>query len=263
MSVTEDAAAPAPRRDPATGSTARSPWSRARVAASGSRSPPTCWPAARASRSPRASPTSSPPRPSGLGGPDWVLAPRQRRRRRGPRRHRRRDRRALRAPRRAGEQHRHQPGRRAAHDDRPGRRLQDLDVNVVAALGFCSRRTRRGSASTAAASSTSPRSPGCVHPRHRRLRRLEGRRDPAHRGAGRRAGAAHPRQRGGAGDREDALRTQLYEHDEQGVADRIRSGGWVPGGRRVARGFLCTDAASWITGETLRIDGGTLATGSV
>ena len=58
--------------------------------------------------------------------------------------------------------------------------------------------------------------------------------------------------------------TQLYEHDEQGVADRypLRRLG-VPADVASLVGFLCTDAASWITGETVRIDGGTLATGSV
>ncbi|BBG02008.1 MULTISPECIES: SDR family oxidoreductase [Pseudonocardia] len=54
----------------------------------------------------------------------------------------------------------------------------------------------------------------------------------------------------------------LYAHDEAGVAAGYpmkRLG--VPSDVADAVAFLVSDAASWITGETLRIDGGSLATG--
>ncbi|MEV1290705.1 SDR family oxidoreductase [Pseudonocardia sp. NPDC049635] len=54
----------------------------------------------------------------------------------------------------------------------------------------------------------------------------------------------------------------LYAHDEQGVAAGYpmqRLG--VPADVAEAVAFLVSDAASWITGETLRIDGGSLASG--
>ncbi|OLL87427.1 MULTISPECIES: SDR family oxidoreductase [unclassified Pseudonocardia] len=54
----------------------------------------------------------------------------------------------------------------------------------------------------------------------------------------------------------------LYAHDEEGVAATYplkRLG--VPADVAEAVAFLVSDAASWITGETLRIDGGSLATG--
>ncbi len=56
----------------------------------------------------------------------------------------------------------------------------------------------------------------------------------------------------------------LYEHGEQEVAAGYpmkRLGEPVDVARLVA--FLVSDAASWITGETVRVDGGLLATGTI
>lgn len=58
--------------------------------------------------------------------------------------------------------------------------------------------------------------------------------------------------------------TALYSHDEQAVAASYpmkRLG--APGDVASLVGFLVSDAASWITGETVRVDGGMLATGSL
>jgi NAD(P)-dependent dehydrogenase (short-subunit alcohol dehydrogenase family) len=58
--------------------------------------------------------------------------------------------------------------------------------------------------------------------------------------------------------------TALYAHDEEKVADAYpmkRLGTPEDVARLV--GFLVSDAASWITGETVRVDGGILATGSL
>jgi NAD(P)-dependent dehydrogenase (short-subunit alcohol dehydrogenase family) len=58
--------------------------------------------------------------------------------------------------------------------------------------------------------------------------------------------------------------TALYSHGEEEVAQAYpmkRLG--VPGDVAGAVAFLVSDAAGWITGETLRIDGGLLATGSL
>ena len=58
--------------------------------------------------------------------------------------------------------------------------------------------------------------------------------------------------------------TALYEHGEQEVAAGYpmkRLGEPVDVARLVA--FLVSDAASWITGETVRVDGGLLATGTL
>ncbi|MBP2368610.1 SDR family oxidoreductase [Pseudonocardia parietis] len=54
----------------------------------------------------------------------------------------------------------------------------------------------------------------------------------------------------------------LYAHDEDGVAAGypLRRLG-MPSDIAEAVGFLVSDAASWITGETLRVDGGSLAAG--
>ncbi|WP_098960934.1 SDR family oxidoreductase [Pseudonocardia sp. N23] len=56
--------------------------------------------------------------------------------------------------------------------------------------------------------------------------------------------------------------TALYAHDEEGVAARYplqRLGS--PADVASLVGFLASDAASWISGETVLIDGGLLATG--
>jgi NAD(P)-dependent dehydrogenase (short-subunit alcohol dehydrogenase family) len=58
--------------------------------------------------------------------------------------------------------------------------------------------------------------------------------------------------------------TALYSHDEEGVASAYpmkRLG--APEDVASLVGFLVSDAASWITGETVRVDGGLLATGSL
>jgi NAD(P)-dependent dehydrogenase (short-subunit alcohol dehydrogenase family) len=56
----------------------------------------------------------------------------------------------------------------------------------------------------------------------------------------------------------------LYERDEQGVADRYplkRLG--VPSDTSKLAAFLLSDDASWITGQTVAIDGGILSAGGV
>ncbi|GEL25262.1 3-oxoacyl-ACP reductase [Pseudonocardia sulfidoxydans NBRC 16205] len=56
--------------------------------------------------------------------------------------------------------------------------------------------------------------------------------------------------------------TALYAHDEEGVAARYpmqRLG--TPADVASLVGFLASDAASWISGETVLVDGGLLATG--
>ena len=55
----------------------------------------------------------------------------------------------------------------------------------------------------------------------------------------------------------------LYAEDEQGVANGypMRRLG-VPADVAAAVGFLVSDASGWITGETVRIDGGALAAGA-
>ncbi len=56
--------------------------------------------------------------------------------------------------------------------------------------------------------------------------------------------------------------TALYSHDEESVASRYpmkRLG--EPADVAGVVAFLVSDAASWITGETVRVDGGILATG--
>jgi NAD(P)-dependent dehydrogenase (short-subunit alcohol dehydrogenase family) len=58
--------------------------------------------------------------------------------------------------------------------------------------------------------------------------------------------------------------TALYAHDEDKVAAAYpmkRLGTPEDVARLV--GFLVSDAASWITGETVRVDGGILSTGSL
>ncbi|WP_214369621.1 SDR family oxidoreductase [Pseudonocardia sp. H11422] len=58
--------------------------------------------------------------------------------------------------------------------------------------------------------------------------------------------------------------TALYEADEEGVAASYpmkRLG--VPEDVASVVGFLVSDAASWVTGETIRIDGGALASGKL
>jgi NAD(P)-dependent dehydrogenase (short-subunit alcohol dehydrogenase family) len=58
--------------------------------------------------------------------------------------------------------------------------------------------------------------------------------------------------------------TALYSHDEEKVASAYpmkRLGD--PADVAALVGFLVSDAASWITGETVRVDGGMLATGSL
>ena len=55
----------------------------------------------------------------------------------------------------------------------------------------------------------------------------------------------------------------LYAHDEQGVAAGypLRRLG-VPADVAAAVAFLASDTAGWITGDTIRVDGGTLAAGA-
>jgi len=56
--------------------------------------------------------------------------------------------------------------------------------------------------------------------------------------------------------------TALYAHDEEGIAARYpmkRLG--TPADVASLVGFLASDAASWISGETVLVDGGLLATG--
>lgn len=58
--------------------------------------------------------------------------------------------------------------------------------------------------------------------------------------------------------------TALYSHDEQAVSSSYpmkRLG--APTDVASLVGFLVSDAASWITGETVRVDGGMLATGGL
>jgi NAD(P)-dependent dehydrogenase (short-subunit alcohol dehydrogenase family) len=56
---------------------------------------------------------------------------------------------------------------------------------------------------------------------------------------------------------------KLYSHDEEGVAAGYplkRLG--VPADVAAAVAFLASDAAGWITGDTIRVDGGTVAAGA-
>jgi NAD(P)-dependent dehydrogenase (short-subunit alcohol dehydrogenase family) len=58
--------------------------------------------------------------------------------------------------------------------------------------------------------------------------------------------------------------TALYAHGEEQAAQAYpmkRLG--APSDVAAAVAFLVSDAASWITGETIRVDGGLLATGSL
>ena len=67
-----------------------------------------------------------------------------------------------------------------------------------------------------------------------------------------------------APDFTDTPQTPMWSSTDERYADHV--GRWVPAGRfghprdhGDAAVFLLSDQASWITGETLRVDGGTLA----
>ena len=132
---------------------------------------------------------------------------RQGRRSGAPRRRRTAHHRGVRQPRPAGQQRRHQPGRRPADRDRPRRGPQDR-------RGQRPRRARLGAGGA-------PRLDGRARrrdrqhllglrreagARHRDVRRLQGDDDQPHRVARRRARTDHPGQRGRARGREDPVR---------------------------------------------------------
>ena len=96
-------------------------------------------------------------------------------------------------------------------------------------------------------------------PEPRHLPRHQGRADPPHQAARARARAAGPRQRRRAGHRpHPALGAALADHEDEvaGLTPLGRIG--VPADVGSAVAFLASDQASWITGETLVIDGGQL-----
>ena len=97
-------------------------------------------------------------------------------------------------------------------------------------------------------------------PEPRHLPRHQGRADPPHPPARARARAAGARQRRGAGHRpHPALRGCCGSDREDEVAGLTPLGGiGVPSDVGSAVAFLASDQASWITGETLVIDGGQL-----
>ena len=92
------------------------------------------------------------------------------------------------------------------------------------------------------------------------LPRHQGRTDTPHPPARARARAAGARQRRGAGHRpHPALRAALDATSEDEVAGLTPLGRLgVPADVGGAVAFLASDQASWITGETLLIDGGQL-----
>ena len=93
--------------------------------------------------------------------------------------------------------------------------------------------------------------------RHRLLRRDEGSAQPSHllpRGRAR-AGGARQRRRAGGG--EDPLRRgPVRGREEEAAAQYPMRRLGVPGDVAAAAAFLASDEASWITGQTLTVDGG-------
>ena len=159
-----------------------------------------------------------------------------------------------------------QPRLRFTHGSGPRRRAQDLRRE-------CGCRPRLRPTSTSGMDGRtrwSRREPGkCgrdpVDGRHRGVRRVEGCAHPFDGRAGLATGTEDSCQRRSSRDRQDAVR---------GSPGRCRRGQGVGGlPDEAARhppkdvaglvGFLVSDAAAWITGETVRVDGGLLATGSM
>ena len=103
-----------------------------------------------------------------------------------------------------------------------------------------------------------------LHRGDRGLRRVQGGAHPAHRGAGLAAGPVDPGQRRGARGREDQVRGRALRRGrgqgQRGLPDEAAR---APEDVAALVGFLVSDEASWITGETVRVDGGILATGTL
>ena len=95
-------------------------------------------------------------------------------------------------------------------------------------------------------------------PVHRDVQRLEGRADPPHQAARARARTGRARERGGARPREDAISLAPSGSPTKPASTRaIRLGRiGVPDDIAGLALFLVSDAASWITGEVYRADGG-------